>query len=187
MRILVYGFGPYRRFKNNITKEIVRKLPASRNLKKIIFPVRFHKRQFINAVKRRRPDIVLGLGQCSTGRMLRIERRAINKKRNTKNEKPHAIARGGSKWLPTSLKLEKSPWDKQAKMSYDAGDYVCNFSMYVILDYLRRCRPKTRFGFIHVPHDYDPARAEVFLARLVGKLRQSVNRGVSLSWLSRNR
>jgi pyrrolidone-carboxylate peptidase len=167
MRVFVYGFGQYRNFKDNITQHVVRKLPASRNLKKVVFSVRFDERQFIAALRKHRPDVVLGLGQCSTGRMLRIERRAINKKRNTKNEKPHAITRGGSKWLSTSLKLEKSSWDKQAKMSYDAGDYVCNFSMYVILDYLRRHSPKACFGFIHIPHDYDPKRAAKFVEKIL--------------------
>jgi len=171
MRVLVYGFGPYRRFKNNITREIVRKLRASPNLKKIVFPVRFHKKQFTIAVSKYRPDVVLGLGQCSTGRLLRIERRAVNKRREHKKEKPRAIVRGGPKSMPATLRLEKAALGKHVKISYDAGDYVCNFSMYVILDYLRRRRRENgRFGFIHVPHDYDPARAQAFLAGLVGKL-----------------
>lgn len=173
-RVLVYGFGPYKQFKDNVTSRIVKKLRASRRLRTVVFPVKFDKKQFTDAVKKHRPDIVLGLGQCSSGTRLRIERRAINKKRNYKHEKPRAIARGGSKWLPTNLNPEKSAWGKRAKISYDAGDYVCNFSMYVVLDYLRRHRRETRFGFIHVPHDYQPARARVFLARLIGKLASSL-------------
>jgi pyroglutamyl-peptidase len=169
-RVLVYGFGPYKQFKDNVTSRIVKKLRASRTLKKIVFPVKFDKKQFIDAVKKHRPDVVLGLGQCSKGSWMRIERRAINKKRSYKKEKPRAIARGGAKWLPANLRPEKSASAGRTKISYDAGDYVCNFSMYVVLDYLRRHRRETRFGFIHVPHDYDPARARVFLTRLVGKL-----------------
>jgi len=170
MRVLVYGFGPYQRFKDNITQEIVGKLPASRNLKKIVFPVRFDKKQFTTAIKKYRSDIVLGLGQCSGGKLLRVERRAVNKKRNHKKESVRAIVRGGARTLPTSLKLDKSALGERAKISYDAGDYVCNFSMYVILDYLERHHLSTRFGFIHVPHDYDLARA-VRLVRKFTRLR----------------
>jgi pyroglutamyl-peptidase len=171
--ILVYGFGPYRRFQKNITQEIVRRLPAAQNLKKIVFPVSFDKKQFTTAINKYRPHIVLGLGQCSTGRLLRIERRAVNRRRNQKKEKPRSIVRGGAKWLSTDLKMGKPALGKKTKFSRDAGDYVCNFSMYVILDYLRRHRRPTRFGFIHVPHTYDPRRA----VKCVGKVLKALAAG----------
>ncbi len=169
MRILVYGFGPYRQFKTNVTQRIVRKLSSSRNLKKIVFPVRFDKKQFTEAVRRHRPDFILGLGQCSGGRLLRIERRAVNRRRNDRGGKGRAIVRGGPATLASTLRLEKSALGRQAKISRDAGDYVCNFSMYVILDYLRRHSASARFGFIHVPHDYHAARAAKFVGRVLKK------------------
>jgi pyroglutamyl-peptidase len=174
MRILIYGFGPYRQFKRNITQHIVRNLPSPRNLKKIVFPVRFDKKQFTDAVKKHRPDLVLGLGQCSRGRLLRIERRAVNKRRNRKREKPHTITHGGVRSLKTTLNLEPAP-GKQAKLSSNAGDYVCNFSMYVILDYLRRYRPEAQFGFIHVPYDYDPKRAAKFVRKFLKTLKMRLS------------
>src|SRR5689334_9048909 len=97
MRVLVYGFGPYKQFKKNITRKILRKLPRSAKLKKIVFPVRFDKNQFIAAVAKHRPDVILGLGQCGSGKHLRIERRAANRRRNSKEEKGRAIRRGGPK------------------------------------------------------------------------------------------
>ncbi|MGH7769738.1 MAG: hypothetical protein ACREQP_20000 [Candidatus Binatia bacterium] len=171
MRVLVYGFEPYRQFQKNITQQIVRKLPASRSLKKVIFRVRFDKKQFTDAVKKHRPDIVFGLGQCSSGRLLRIERRAVNKRRNHKQEKPRSILRAAPKSIPITLQLEKSAIGERAKISYDAGDYVCNFSMYVILDYLWRNSPDTRFGFIHVPRDYDSKRAAKFVEKILRDAR----------------
>lgn len=171
-RVLIYGFGPYRQFENNITQQIVRKLPSSRNLKKIVFPVRFDKKQFTDAVKKHRPDFVLGLGQCSRGRLLRIERRAVNKRRDYKQKKPRPIVRGGPKWLETYLKLEKLPLGKQTKISRDAGDYVCNFSMYVILDYVRRHTGEiAQLGFVHIPHRYDPKKATRFVRKGLNQLR----------------
>src|SRR5712692_3151794 len=134
MRVMVYGFGPYRQFEDNITQQIVRKLPASRNLKKIVFPVRFDKKQFTDTLKKHRPDLVLGLGQCSRGRLLRIERRAANRRRNDRKEKARPIVRGQPQRLATTMRLNELGL-KQTKISVNAGDYVCNFSMYVILDY----------------------------------------------------
>jgi pyroglutamyl-peptidase len=166
-RVLVYGFGPYKQFKDNVTSRIVKKLRASRALKKILFPVEFDKKQFTDAVKKHRPDVVLGLGQCSSGRRLRIERWAVNKKLNHKKEKSRPIVRGGSKRLATSLPLKKELLGRRTKTSYDAGDYVCNFSMYVILDHLECHHLAARFGFIHIPHDYDSKLAVKFVEKIL--------------------
>ncbi|HEY1372962.1 MAG TPA: hypothetical protein VGH50_10875 [Candidatus Binatia bacterium] len=165
MRILVYGFSPYKEFKSNITQKIIRKLPRSANLKKIVFPVRFDKAQFIGAIEKHRPDVILGLGQCGSGKYLRIERRAVNRRRNGKEEKGRAIRRGGPRSLAPTLRLTTRGFG--AITSSNAGDYVCNFSMYIILDYLRRRRRKARFGFVHIPHDYDLNRAERFVRKLI--------------------
>lgn len=164
MRILVYGFGGYRSFKENVTGKIIRWLPRRRQLAKIIFPVRFHRRQFIDAVRKHDPEVILGLGQCSRGRRLRIERRAINRRRNESHHKAKPIVRGGPRQLSTNLKLNIG---SAARISRNAGDYVCNYSMYVILDYLKRRRVPVRFGFVHIPHDFDPGRASRILAKAI--------------------
>ncbi|HWP58718.1 MAG TPA: hypothetical protein VNL14_12580 [Candidatus Acidoferrales bacterium] len=129
-RILVYGFGPYGHFASNITARALEALAPVRNLKKIIFPVRFNEAQFVGAVRTYRPEIVLGLGQCARGASLRIETRAKNLKRERKSPIMKPIHPGGPRWLETTLPLRAEP---QAKRSRDAGSYVCNFSMYVIL------------------------------------------------------
>jgi len=157
MRILIYGFGPYHQFRDNVTEKIVRALPKRRGLKKIVFPVRFHKGQFTGAVEQFRPDVILGLGQCSTGRVLRIETRAVNRLRNTKNEQPKPIVRAGSPELYPDLQLDLAG---RARMSRDAGDYVCNFSMYVMLDHIKRLRLPILYGFVHVPCRYDQKLAQ---------------------------
>lgn len=43
MRLLIYGFGPYKQFKDNITEKILRRLPARNGVKKVVFPARFQK------------------------------------------------------------------------------------------------------------------------------------------------
>ena len=167
MRVLIYGFGPYKQYTSNITQQIVSELPASRYLKKIIFDVRFDGKQFVHAVRKHHPDIVLGLGQCPSGRLMRIERRAVNRKRGDKKKRARPIIRGGPRTLATTLRLDRRLFDKRAKISRDAGDYVCNFSMYVILDYMRRRCSEARFGFVHVPHDFPLRRACGLIRRVV--------------------
>lgn len=168
MRVLIYGFGPYKQFKNNITEKILRTLPARKGVKKVIFPVRFQKRQFIEALKKHKPEVILGLGQTSRSRRIKIERRAVNLKREDKDDRPRPIRAGGRKWLAVNLKLNGGP---QARISRDAGDYVCNYSMYVILDYLKRRALPTRFDFMHIPHDYSLTRASHFLLKAVRQLQ----------------
>ncbi|HEY7557777.1 MAG TPA: hypothetical protein VIH18_23495 [Candidatus Binatia bacterium] len=164
MRVLIYGFGPYRQFPDNVTEKIVRALPKQRGLKKIVFPVSFDKSQFTGAVEKFRPDVVLGLGQCSTGRVLRMETRAINQRRNAADQKPRPIVRAGSPKFFTNLKLNLA---RHARVSKDAGDYVCNYSMYVIIDFIKRRSLPVRYGFIHVPCRYDPKIALRVLRRAI--------------------
>lgn len=164
MRLLIYGFGPYKQFKENITEKILRKLPARSGIKKVVFPVRFQKKQFIETLKKYKPDVILGLGQSFRSKRLKIERRAGNRRRESKGKQAKPINSGVSKWLAATLKLKG---DSQARISYNAGGYVCNYSMYVILDYSKRHRLPTRFGFIHIPHRYDIEKATRFLVRTI--------------------
>ncbi len=167
MRVLLYGFGPYHHFQQNITEQILRGLPKQSGLKKVVFPVRFHKGQFIKAVKNTKPDVIVGLGQCSRGRRLRIETQAVNRKRKDKRSKSRPVIPGGRQTLLTNLKLDRGG---EARSSKDAGDYVCNYSMYIILDYLKQRQPTVRFGFIHIPYRYDPRKAIRVLTKVIGKV-----------------
>jgi pyrrolidone-carboxylate peptidase len=165
MRVLIYGFGPYRQFRDNITAKILETLPVSGGLKKIVFPVRFDRKQFVRALKRHRPDVVLGLGQSSR-RNIEIEARALNRRREGKtNQRP--ISALGPRWFPTTLGIKPG---RQARRSRNAGDYVCNYSMYVMLAHIARTKMRISFGFIHIPHDYERRKA----ARLVRRVLRSV-------------
>jgi len=160
-RILLYGFGPYRQFRDNITVRIIKSLPRQAGLKKIVFPVRFHRAQFVEALLRFKPDMVLGLGQ-SARRRIDVESQAINRRRARRENKPKPISSNGPQWLKTTLPLKVG---NHAGKSASAGDYVCNFSMYVMLDHIRRKDLDIPYGFVHIPHDYDETKA----TRLVEK------------------
>jgi pyrrolidone-carboxylate peptidase len=165
-RILLYGFGPYRHFKDNITAKVIKTLPALSGLKRVVFPVRFHRGQFVQALERHKTDVVLGLGQSSR-RSIEFETQAVNRRRGGKKAKARAIRRRGPRWLPTTLEI---PYGR-IKRSKNAGDYVCNFSMYVMLEQIRRAGAKIKFGFVHIPHDADPRQATQVIARALRKIR----------------
>ena len=170
MRLLIYGFGPYRHFQANVTEKIVRRLPRQAGRKKIVFPVKFHKAQFINAIKQHRPDLILGLGQCTHGERLRIEAQAVNRRRNSPDDKARPILAGGPRSLKTNLRLTLGP---QGRSSNKAGEYVCNYSMYIILDFIKRHQLPIRFGFVHIPHRYDYRKVIRLVDKAIGKLQEA--------------
>ena len=158
MKILLQAFKPYKKYKENISEKIVRRIKNRKNLYKKVFEVKFNRKQFIDQIKKVKPNIIISLGQHPGSKKIRIERRACNLKRNNKEEKLKVILKGKPKYLYTNLKLKK---DKNSRISYDAGDYVCNFSMYVILDYIKD--KDIKFGFIHIPKDYNLNKAVKFI------------------------
>jgi pyrrolidone-carboxylate peptidase len=167
MRVLVYGFGPYRQFRVNITERIISSLPKSATLRKVIFPVRFQRRQFIAALERHRPDIILGLGQ-STRAQIEIESRARNRRWAFKSTPPRPIFKDRPNILPTSLKIAMG---RSLGRSKDAGDYVCNYSMYVLLDEIARQRLGIKFGFIHIPHGWEMKKASAVVRKVLRQCR----------------
>ncbi len=167
MRVLIYGFGSYRDFPDNITETIIKALPSHPNVKTVVFPVRFDKRQFIEVLKRHQPDVVIGLGQCTRNRA-EIESRATNRQRAGKKGSVKPIQRSGAKFLPTTLEIKLGP---QVGRSVNAGDYVCNYSMYVMLDYIRRNAGEVKLTFLHIPHDADPRKATTLVTRAIKKLQ----------------
>jgi pyroglutamyl-peptidase len=169
MRVLLYGFGPYKQFRDNITAQVLNTLPETDGLKKIVFPVCFDRKQFVRALQRHRPDAVLGLGQSSR-KEIEVEGRAVNRRRARKADRPKPISATGSRWLPTTLQIKPG---RQARLSREAGDYVCNFSMYVMLSQIARAKMNIPFGFIHIPYDYELRKAERFVQRV---LRQCAGR-----------
>ena len=170
MRILVYGFGPYRQFRRNITARIVRSLPKSPGLRTHVFAVRFQKKPFIAVLKRHQPDFILGLGQSSR-KNIQMEALARNLRRASKRARLKPIFKNRPETLPTTLKI---PVGVALRRSRDAGDYVCNYSMYVLLDAIARRGRNVRFGFIHIPHHYDLTQATRLVRRVLRYCHRSV-------------
>jgi len=169
-RVLIYGFGPYRQFQTNVSEMIVRDFPRIPRLRRIVFQVKFNKVQFIKVITHYRPDVILGLGQCSRGSLLRIETATYNRKRNDKKERPRPIIPGGALKLSTNLRLDLG---REGRPSHYPGDYVCNYSVYVILQWVRRRRAQSRLGFVHIPRKYDPKKATKLLARALRHIMEA--------------
>jgi len=169
MRVLIYGFGAYRQFRDNITARIVKCLPNSSGLTTKIFPVRFQRRQFITALKRHQPDIILGLGQSSR-KQIDVETRACNRRRAGETDELRPIFKDRAKSLPTTLKIRAG---RSVRSSNDAGDYVCNYSMFLFLDAIGRAGGKARFGFIHIPHNWQLNEAVQLVRRILRQSRRS--------------
>lgn len=158
MRIFIYGFKPFGNYPTNITEEIIQSLPPQSGVKTKVFKVVFDESQFVDAIDRFHPNVVIGLGQCPRGRKLRIERRAVNKKGDHKGAPISVIHAHGPSTVCATLPIAPS---QVSRPSYDAGNYVCNFSMYVIGRHLQKT--DVRFVFIHIPRGYDPKQALRFL------------------------
>jgi pyrrolidone-carboxylate peptidase len=136
-------------------------------LETVVFPVRFHRGQFLEALRRHNPDAVLGLGQSARS-AIEIETRAVNRRRASKKARARPIRQRGLRWLPTTMEIKIG---QRIKRSDDAGDYVCNFSMYVMLEQLQRAQANIEFGFMHIPHDADLGQARRLVERVLKNLR----------------
>jgi pyrrolidone-carboxylate peptidase len=167
MRILVYGFGPYREFRNNITETIIKTLPPLPGLRTAIFAVRFNRRQFIEVLERHKPYHVIGLGQCMRDRT-ELESRARNRKQTSDMRPAKPIRKSGAEFLPTTLDIDLG---SEVGHSDTAGDYVCNYSMYVMLEYIGRSGGDCRFGFLHIPHNIDSEKGAAVVMRAIAQIQ----------------
>ena len=119
------------------------KLP--RNVFKEVFEVRFSRRMFENTFETVRPDVILGLGQHPRAHKLRIERRTY------KRDHP-----AQARFVNLSL-----PHTSETTVAYDAGNYVCNYSMWVSTTWC--LQNNARSGFLHIPKDYSTKRLEKYV------------------------
>ena len=159
--ILLYGFGPYDSHETNISGELVNGMRLPRSVQRRVFDVCFDRTMFIEAIERHDPEIIIGLGQSARSRKIRIERKAVNLM-GERGAKTRPISGHGPGHLFMSLEI---PHDDRSRLSWDAGTYVCNFSMYVIAEHChgsgRRC------GFVHFPKRLSLHQAGIFVSELL--------------------
>jgi len=162
MSALVYGFGPYGKFSHNVTTDIIQLISRKKIAKGVVFDVEFRQKPFLDALKRFRPDLVIGMGQHPRARKIRIERRAQNCQ-----AEPSTVGKPIEAYGPDSRYVSlKIPSREGATVTYDAGNYVCNYSMYLM------CRETERlnvpYAFLHVPITVDVEKAMRWIGEIIG-------------------
>lgn len=166
-RILVTGFSPFGGEEKNASWEAVSLLPDAINgveIKKIQLPVEYDGVEAVlqEKIKAFLPDAVICVGQAAGRANLTPEKVAINWKSATIADNAGVLCSGESIFpgeadayfstLPveeicSAIKAAGIP----AAVSYTAGAYVCNCTMYHLLRILRHGWPQALGGFIHVP------------------------------------
>jgi len=160
MKVLVYGFKSYKHWKKNITEQVLDKIPENKNLVKVAFPLRYNKKIFLKKIKETMPDIIIGLGQHEVGDMFRVERKAVNVKRRNQKTEPSFIFQNKPHHYFLTLMLEE---DIDSWHSYDAGDDISNYSMYVISHLCKNIK----FAFIHIPKNMDVEKAAKYVNKKI--------------------
>ena len=162
---LVYGFGPYAKHPHNITVDIIEQITRLKLAPAVTFETRFSRKMFETVLQKYQPQLVIGLGQDSRAKKIRIERKAINW-RKSPSGRGRPISKHGAKYHYVPLKIRSKPG---TTIAYDAGDYVCNYSMYLMCEYCQNSGRK--FAFLHVPLTVNVADT----AALIGEIIQSVD------------
>ncbi|HEY9840918.1 MAG: hypothetical protein ACAI44_02005 [Candidatus Sericytochromatia bacterium] len=147
--ILIYGFAPFRRYRRNVTQDIIESLPQRPNWHREVLPVRFEAGLFLPLLENLQPEYVLGLGQCPRGEQLRIERRGHNHMRENKADPLAPIDPAGPDHLAPNWTIGAN---SQRRLSYDAGSYVCNYSIYLLGRHAAERGAK--YAFLHIPRNY---------------------------------
>lgn len=167
MKLLLYGFGSWGKTKQNISREVVDAIEVEKwpelEIEKRVFKVRFEAEPFLEAAGRIRPDYILGLGQYSKGRVMRIERRAMNEIQEKGGVRPIDV--GGEEYRKVNWLIEPG---EGVEVKDDAGRFVCNFSMYTLMGWAdtHHCR----YGFIHIPRVVGVTKARVMVEKTITSL-----------------
>lgn len=159
-KVKIYGFKKFAHYGENITEEILDGFDAETT----VLDVEYFGDDILDKIFEGDPDYIIGLGQypASMGKKLRAEKRAVNWK-----EPPlERIDPTGKEELFTNLDFG----GEETVESNSAGRYVCNYSMYRILDKIEKEKLGTRYAFIHVPEGYDVGKARKLLRKYIDGL-----------------
>ena len=167
MKLLITGFDPFGGEKLNPAWEAVSRLPDTirgAELLKLQVPTSFSRapRAAEEALKRLHPDAVICVGQAGGRDAVTPEAVAVNKINaripdndgNQPGERP--IDKEGPEELLSTLPVEAIRSELEgagipARISRDAGNFVCNALMYSVLRLTEASGRPLPAGFIHVP------------------------------------
>lgn len=172
MKILISGFEPFGGSTVNPTEKLIRAIAeetfAGVELKTILLPVYFDDcvELLLQEIDGFRPDAVISCGLAGGRTGITPERIAVNLKDialdapypDNKGARPQdmPINPDGPDGLFTKLPIRRMVGRLKeagipASISYTAGTFICNNTMYGVLDYIRDNDLSLIAGFVHFP------------------------------------
>ncbi len=162
--LLITGFEPFGGESINPSWETVKQLPQTLGdwcVHKLQIPVVFGLAADAvwKAAEERKPDVIICVGQAGGRGSITPEQVAINLRNGTDNagvshcDSP--CVEGGPNAYFTTLPVRAMVEAMQAaeipaSISYSAGTYVCNDTLYTLLQ--RFADTDTKVGFVHIPY-----------------------------------
>lgn len=194
MKILITGFSPFGGDKTNASLEAVKALPdsvGSAELIKAELPVEYGSvaRALSELIAAHSPDAVICTGQAGGRAAVTPEKIAVNWK-YSKAPDNAGVKYDGEKICPdgpdayfSTLPVEDmtkaiAVAGVPADVSFTAGTYVCNCTMYSLLYMLSSAGENIPAGFIHVPCERSQAKdGEPFLtlAEMTDALKAAIS------------
>ncbi|MEC0179188.1 pyroglutamyl-peptidase I [Paenibacillus favisporus] len=172
MKILVSGFEPFGGNAVNPTEQLVRDIReetfAEAEIRTVLLPVHYDEcaERLLEAVRDFQPDAVICCGLAAGRTAVTPERIAVNVKdvapeaayADNKGERPQdlPINPAGPDGLFSRLPIREAVNRLKAEgipaaVSESAGTFICNNTMYAVLDYIREQKLPTLAGFVHFP------------------------------------
>jgi pyroglutamyl-peptidase len=171
MRILIAGFGPFPGAARNPSADLARELGRMRRpsltdvtIHAVVLPTIYAavERELSRRIAKIAPDAIILFGLAGRADRLRVETRAVNaasrihpdatrlvpKAGTIRNGAPHELfVNAPVRRLLAAARSAGVP----ARLSRDAGRYVCNASLFLCLDTVRRRKRPPLVTFIHIP------------------------------------
>ncbi|NGZ76288.1 pyroglutamyl-peptidase I [Saccharibacillus alkalitolerans] len=169
MNILLSGFEPFGGSPINPTQQLMEQIALEDfgdvKLHTLLLPVRYDDcaERLLEETTRLRPDAVIACGLAAGRTAVTPERIAINVKDTEayadnagRSPQDEPIRADGPDGLFATLPIrriveELKAGDIPASVSNTAGTYICNNTMYALLDELNRADSDTLAGFVHFP------------------------------------
>lgn len=171
-KLLITGFDPFGGQTVNPAWEAVSRLPdriGSYALTRCRIPTAFGRapQAVLNAARDAQPDVILCIGQAGGRRALTPEMVAINLRHasipdndgNRPQDQPVAVDGPAAYFATVPVRAMAQAAEAAgvgAAVSYSAGTFVCNDTLYTLLHHYRGTA--VRVGFVHVP--FLPRQAE---------------------------
>ncbi|NMO97833.1 pyroglutamyl-peptidase I [Paenibacillus lemnae] len=178
MKLLVSGFEPFGGSLINPTEGLIRDLQkmafANAEIRIILLPVHFDECAdlLLSEIRTWQPDAVIACGVAAGRTAITPERIAVNLK-DIAADAPYPDNRGarpqdepidpeGPDGLFTKLPVRRMVQQMKeagipAAISYSAGTFICNNTMYAVLNDIRQYDRKILGGFVHFPASTDMA------------------------------